>query len=84
MSGVTAGVHNPSDDDYQELELLKDIAKYLIVGKEFGEKKTLHYQGYVYFLPRARAGPSQAYAWQLAQLYPLVIYIYIYIYILSI
>ena len=46
--GYCFTINNPSDDDYQEIKLLKDIAKYLIVGKEFGEEKTLHYQGYVY------------------------------------
>jgi hypothetical protein len=47
--GYCFTINNPDDDDYQQVELLKDIAKYLIVGKEFGEENTLHLQGYVYF-----------------------------------
>lgn len=48
--GYCFTINNPIDADDEEIELLKDIAKYIIVGKEYGDgEQTLHYQGYVSF-----------------------------------
>lgn len=42
-------INNWTDKDYEGVVALKDEARYLIFGKEIGEKGTPHIQGYVYF-----------------------------------
>lgn len=42
-------INNPGPGDDLEIELLKDVVKYFIYGRERGELGTPHYQGYVQF-----------------------------------
>lgn len=42
-------INNPTDKDLEDLKVLSQTSKYMIVGKEKGEKGTEHYQGYIYF-----------------------------------
>lgn len=42
-------INNYTDEDVANIELLRDVAGYLVVGIEQGESGTPHLQGYVYF-----------------------------------
>lgn len=42
-------INNPGPGDDLEIELLKDVVKYFVYGRERGELGTPHYQGYVQF-----------------------------------
>lgn len=48
VKGWCFTINNPTDQDRQDLETLKDIAQYYVYGEEEGCQGTFHFQGYVH------------------------------------